>query len=123
MGKLTGAKIEAIEIDADTGGVTRMRGGNQFLSLPAGYLGSSLVGGMMVFAGFNLLASKIISVLIGISFLAVLYWAQNWIARVVSLLYVGMICFSWWFEQGLILTYIVLFLGYAMNQFVYLYIM
>jgi hypothetical protein len=37
-GKCTGAKIESIKIDADTGGLTRMRGGNLRCTLPAGKL-------------------------------------------------------------------------------------
>ena len=35
-GKCTGAKIESITIDADTGGLTRMRGGRACCTLPAG---------------------------------------------------------------------------------------
>ncbi|TIA93178.1 hypothetical protein E3P99_00311 [Wallemia hederae] len=41
-GKLTGAKIESIRLDPHEGGETRMRGGWSFVTLPAGYLGSSL---------------------------------------------------------------------------------
>jgi hypothetical protein len=33
-GLLTGAKIEAIELDLNQGGVTRMRGGNRCCTLP-----------------------------------------------------------------------------------------
>eukprot|EP00158_Paraphelidium_tribonemae_P009884 Partr_v1_DN28990_c1_g1_i1_m25611 putative NA len=111
VGKCTGAKIEAIEVDADTGGVTKMRGGNQWLSLPAGYLGSSFFGGLMVFAGFDMLGSKIVSAIIGVCMLITLYWAKNWIARVISILYIGLIALFWWLEDGLVLPYIVLFIG------------
>ena len=45
-GKLTGAKIESIRLDPHEGGETRMRGGWSFLTLPAGYLGSSLSGSL-----------------------------------------------------------------------------
>lgn len=37
-GKLTGAKIEAIKVNPDEGGVTLMRGGNPYVTLPAGRL-------------------------------------------------------------------------------------
>lgn len=111
VGVCTGAKIEAIEIDVDTGGVTKMRGGNSALVLPAGYIGSSFFGGLMVFAGFDLLAAKIVSVLIGLCFLATLYWSRGIISRIISLLYIGLIAFAWWFEDSLILGYFVLFTG------------
>lgn len=48
MGVCTGAKIESIHLDPNEGGATRMRGGIPFLTLPAGYLGSSFIGAAMV---------------------------------------------------------------------------
>lgn len=48
MGICTGAKIESIHLDPNEGGATRMRGGIPFLTLPAGYLGSSFIGAAMV---------------------------------------------------------------------------
>jgi hypothetical protein len=65
----------------------------------------------MVFAGFDVFASRIVSIIIGLCFILVLYWAKNWIARVICILYVGMIAFFWWFEQSEYLRYIVLFVG------------
>ena len=65
----------------------------------------------MIFAGFNVLASKIVSVIIGICFLLTLYWAKNWIARVLPVLYAGVIVGLWFLEDGLYLPYVVLFLG------------
>lgn len=100
VGKCTGAKIMAIEIDNDTGGVTKMRGGNQWLSLPAGYIGSSFWGGVMVFAGFNTLASKIVGSIIGACFLLVLWWSKGIIPKILAFLYIGLIAFLWWLEDG-----------------------
>lgn len=56
-----------------------MRGGIPQLTLPAGYLGSSFIGGLLVFAGFDALASKIAALILGVMLLAVLYWAKNWL--------------------------------------------
>jgi hypothetical protein len=36
-----------------------MRGGVACITLPAGYLGSSLIGALMIFCGFDLLAAKV----------------------------------------------------------------
>jgi Peptidase M50B-like len=78
-GVLTGAKIESITLDPDEGGLTKMRGGNPYITLPAGYIGSTFWGALMVFAGFNTLASKIVSVIVGAAMLATLFWAKNWL--------------------------------------------
>ncbi|WFC93778.1 ATP adenylyltransferase [Malassezia brasiliensis] len=58
MGVLTCAKIESIQLDPDEGGATRMRGGIHLLTLPAGYLGSSLIGAILIACGFDERASK-----------------------------------------------------------------
>lgn len=111
VGKCTGAKINAIKINDDTSGVTEMRGGNQYLTLPAGYLGTSFLGGLMVFAGFDILASKVVAVLIALTFLLTLYWARNWIARVLPVLCTALLAVLWWYKEGMYLPYAVLFLG------------
>ncbi|KAG8532337.1 uncharacterized protein KY384_003978 [Bacidia gigantensis] len=41
----TGGRVESISLDPHEGGVTHMRGGISAITLPAGYLGSSLIGG------------------------------------------------------------------------------
>ncbi|KAI9292665.1 hypothetical protein K502DRAFT_307466 [Neoconidiobolus thromboides FSU 785] len=110
-GLCTGAKIISIEVDPDEGGVTKMRGGNSFCTLPAGYLGSSLIGAFMIFTGFNILASKVMSIIIGICLLLCLFWARNWLLRGLTLLFVGLIVILWVFDQGDGLRYFVLFMG------------
>ncbi|KAJ1564197.1 hypothetical protein HK096_009177 [Nowakowskiella sp. JEL0078] len=65
-GLCTGAKILGIEVNPNQGGVTKMRGGNPYITLPAGYISSAVWGGVMVFAGFNLLASKVLAVILAV---------------------------------------------------------
>lgn len=80
MGVMTCAKIESVELDPDEGGATRMRGGVRFLTLPAGYLGSSLIGAILIACGFDERASKVASIVIGVFFLFMLWWARrNWL--------------------------------------------
>ena len=45
VGILTGGQVQDIKVFGDTSGVTHALGGNAFLVLNAGYLGSTLVGG------------------------------------------------------------------------------
>ena len=80
MGLLTCAKIESIELDPDEGGATRMRGGIRFFTLPAGYLGSSLIGAILIACGFDERASKVASIVVAVFFLMMLWWARrNWL--------------------------------------------
>jgi hypothetical protein len=65
---------------ADEGGETRMSGGIPWLSLPAGYLGSSFIGACLIACGFDTNASKIASIVMGLFFLFTLWWARrNWL--------------------------------------------
>ncbi|KAI0225737.1 hypothetical protein L0F63_007075 [Massospora cicadina] len=88
-----------------------MRGGAQCWTLPAGYLGSSLIGAFMVFTGFNVMASKVMTVFVGISLLACLYWARNWLLRGLTIVFIAIIVLLWVFGQGDVMRYIVLFMG------------
>lgn len=73
---ITGGRIERIVITADQGGACYCGGGNAFLTLSAGYLGSLAWGGLLVMAGRRLRrVSGWITGLIGVGIvvLAVLY--------------------------------------------------
>ena len=72
---------------ADEGGETRMSGGIPWITLPAGYLGSSLIGACLIACGFDTNASKIACLVLAAFFLFTLWWARrNW-------LYVSMLAF------------------------------
>ncbi|CDS05518.1 hypothetical protein LRAMOSA08046 [Lichtheimia ramosa] len=111
IGCLTCARIEYIIIDEQEGGQTMMQGGNPYCTLPAGYLGSSAIGAILVMCGFNLLASKIASIFLGACLLLTLWWAKNWLTRGIGVAFIGMIVFLWWLVHGVGLKYFVLFIG------------
>lgn len=77
VGLLTGAKIESITLEPNEGGATRMRGGIAWLTLPAGYLGSSFIGAAMIACAFDIRASKVMTIVIGAVFLLTLWWARR----------------------------------------------
>jgi hypothetical protein len=54
-----------------------MSGGVRWLTLPAGYLGSSLIGGCFIACGFDTNASKIASIVMAVFFLFTLWWARK----------------------------------------------
>eukprot|EP00179_Madagascaria_erythrocladioides_P008114 CAMPEP_0198323678 /NCGR_PEP_ID=MMETSP1450-20131203/11851_1 /TAXON_ID=753684 ORGANISM="Madagascaria erythrocladiodes, Strain CCMP3234" /NCGR_SAMPLE_ID=MMETSP1450 /ASSEMBLY_ACC=CAM_ASM_001115 /LENGTH=230 /DNA_ID=CAMNT_0044027407 /DNA_START=90 /DNA_END=782 /DNA_ORIENTATION=+ len=113
-GLLTGASIEGVQVSADEGGATTMRGGIRCITLPAGYLGSNFWGGMMIFCARNDLAAQIIAGLLAAALLAVLFWADTWLTRGLVLFFLGLVA-AFWAIQILTdvasLTYFVLFVG------------
>ncbi|KAF8894798.1 peptidase M50B-like-domain-containing protein [Infundibulicybe gibba] len=112
MGLLTCATIHSIELDPDEGGATSMSGGISWLTLPAGYLGSSFIGACLIACGFNTNASKIASLVLAVFFLFTLWWARR--SMVTWFLVAGMsgLVILFWFVAGSIaLRFFVLFIG------------
>ena len=95
VGVLTCARIHSIELDrerfpfqpspcgysdvriADEGGATSMSGGIPWLTLPAGYLGSGLIGAALIACGFDTNASKVASLVLAVFFIFTLWWARR----------------------------------------------
>lgn len=108
MACCTGGRVESISLDPHEGGVTHMRGGKQFLTLPAGYLGSSLIGALLTFCGFNIVASKVASIVLGVCFLLTLWWARkDWLTIVTILIAVGLLVGFWFIGHGEALRFVV----------------
>jgi hypothetical protein len=62
---------------ADEGGATRLSGGVTWLTLPAGYLGSSLIGAALIACGFDTNASKVACLVLAVFFVCTLWWARR----------------------------------------------
>ncbi|KAJ3342716.1 hypothetical protein HDU93_001288 [Gonapodya sp. JEL0774] len=88
---LTGGHVEGIELDPHLGGVTHTRGGISKISLPAGYIGSTFWGALMLFAGFDTTASKYVSIVVAAVMLLILLWARNWLARGIAVAFAAVI--------------------------------
>lgn len=112
MACCTGGKVESISLDPREGGVTHMRGGISAVTLPAGYLGSSLIGALLIFCGFDIVASKVASIILGVCFLLTLWWARrDWLTIITVLLAIGLIIACWFIAHAEALRYVVLFIG------------
>ncbi|KAF9082913.1 hypothetical protein BGX27_004350, partial [Mortierella sp. AM989] len=83
----------------------------QCLALPAGYLGSSLLGGILVFCGFNVTASKGAAIMLILCLVLTMFWARNFLAFGICLFFAGIVGFLWWLDGGKHLKYFTLFLG------------
>lgn len=112
MGLLTGAKIESITLEPNEGGATRMRGGIAWMTLPAGYLGSSLLGAAMIACAFDIRASKIMTFVLAFFFILTLWWARrDWLVWVLLICMAGLIVGFWFIANGAALQFLVLFIG------------
>ncbi|RAL12217.1 M50 family metallopeptidase [Aspergillus homomorphus CBS 101889] len=108
----TGGRVKSISLDPHEGGVTHMSGGISAVTLPAGYLGSSIIGSLLIFAGFDIVASKVASIVLGVCFLLTLWWARkDWLTIVTILLAVGLLVACWFIAHGQALKWVVLFIG------------
>lgn len=109
---LTGGKVESISLDPREGGVTHMRGGIGAFTLPAGYLGSSLIGALLIFCGFDIVASKIASLVLAVCFLVTLWWGKkDWLTISTILAAVGLLVACWFIAHAEALRFVVLFIG------------
>ncbi|XP_022893488.1 uncharacterized protein LOC111407985 [Olea europaea var. sylvestris] len=116
--KLTCGKVEGIQVHANEGGVTQTRGGVYWLILPAGYLGSSFWGMVLILASTNLLTARIAAGCLILSLLIVLCIAKNWTLRGLCIGFIIFIGIIWVLQEMTkvrILRYIILFIG-VMNS-------
>ncbi|KAG5634771.1 hypothetical protein H0H81_000841 [Sphagnurus paluster] len=63
---LSGGRILRITIDPHIGGATIVEGGRPTFILASGYVGSTLLGGLFVLAGYSTLVAKIMSFVLGV---------------------------------------------------------
>lgn len=108
----TGGRVESISLDPHEGGVTHMRGGISAITLPAGYLGSSFIGALLIFCGFDIVASKVASIALGVGFLLTLWWARrDWLTIGTVVASVGLLVACWFIKHAEPLRFVVLFIG------------
>ncbi|RGP67227.1 peptidase m50blike domain-containing [Fusarium sporotrichioides] len=109
---LTGGRVKSISLDPNEGGVTHHIGGANAIVLPAGYLGSSIIGALLTFCGFNIVASKVASIVLGVCFLLTLWWGKrDWLTILTVLLAVGLLVACWFIKHAEALRFVVLFIG------------
>ena len=85
-----------------------MQGGISAVTLPAGYLGSSLIGALLIFCGFDIVASKIASIVLGVCFLLTLWWARkDWLTIGTIILAVGLLVVCWFINHAEPLRFVV----------------
>ena len=104
---LTGGEVISLSISADQGGAVWSRGGNRFLTLTAGYLGSLLIGVGLLIAATRTKADRAIMAGCGI------------IMLIIAALYVrDSFALSFVIGAGIVMLAMARFLGHAANDMV-----
>lgn len=85
-------------------------------ALPLGFVASILVGGLLTFCGFDILASKIASFILGLMWLALIISNGFTLDGFLCLCAAGLMIGLWWADHAFGLRLFVLFLG-VMNSF------
>ena len=111
MALLTGARMHSITIQMDESGATRFSGGHHCLILPAGYIGSTLMGALLLFMGFGYRTSKYVSLGVVVILLLTLWFAGNLFALFSSLALGAMLLVAFFYKDGAYTRHYVLFLG------------
>ena len=63
---MTGGTVIKVTIDPNVGGATIVQGGSPTFTLSAGYLGSTIMGALLILAGWNTLVAKVMSFVVGL---------------------------------------------------------
>ncbi|XP_017248407.1 uncharacterized protein LOC108219453 isoform X2 [Daucus carota subsp. sativus] len=115
--------VEGIQVHADEGGSTQTRGGVYWFILPAGYLGSSFWGMVLILASTNLLAARIGAGCLVIALIIVLLIAKNWTLRALCIGFIVFIAIIWVLQETTdirVLRYVILFIGENSNSSLFL---
>ena len=80
---LSGGRILKITIDPHVGGATIVEGGTPGFVLSSGYIGSTLLGGAFVLAGWDTLVAKVLSFVLGVGLVLPLVLVRDklWVNR------------------------------------------
>jgi len=108
---MTGGTITRMSIDPILGGFTTVQGGHPPSILCAGYVGSTVMGGLFILGGFDTLAAKILSFVAGIGLIAPLSLVRDKLTIILTLAYEGLLVGFWFIDHAQALRWFMLFLG------------
>jgi len=113
-----------ITIDPHVGGATIVEGGHPGFVLSSGYIGSTLLGGAFVLAGWDTLVAKILSFVLGVGLVMPLVLVRDklyvlllvdciqliltWTRRtiVLTLCYEGLLIGFWFIDHGWVICFL-----------------
>ncbi|KAF9005917.1 peptidase M50B-like-domain-containing protein [Cyathus striatus] len=108
---LSGGRILKITIDPHVGGATIVEGGRPTFILSAGYIGSTLLGGAFILAGWDTLVAKILSFVLGVGLIMPLVLVRDKLTILLTFCYEGLMIGFWFVDHGQALRWYCLFIG------------
>ncbi|KAF9485464.1 hypothetical protein BDN70DRAFT_795804, partial [Pholiota conissans] len=116
---LSGGRILKITIDPHVGGATIVEGGSPGFTLSAGYIGSTLLGGTFVLAGWDTLVAKIMSFVLGVGLVLPLVLVRDKLTILLTICYEALLIGFWFVDHGQALRWYCLFIGVMNPNFWY----
>lgn len=111
MAWLTGGSMGSIEIKMDESGATRFHGGFVCAILPAGYIGSTLLGALLLFMAFGRRTARATSVGVMVILAITFIWASGWFTYVASAALLTLLAGAIWFQEGAYTRHFLIVLG------------
>ncbi|KAL0567642.1 hypothetical protein V5O48_014350 [Marasmius crinis-equi] len=108
---LSGGRILRVSIDPHMGGATIVEGGRPPIILASGYLGSTLLGGLFILAGWDVLVAKVMSFVLGVGLIIPLRLVRDKLTILLTILYEGLLIGFWFVDHGSALRWYCLFVG------------
>ncbi|KAF8909411.1 peptidase M50B-like-domain-containing protein [Gymnopilus junonius] len=108
---LSGGRILKITIDPHVGGATIVEGGTPGFVLSSGYIGSTLLGGAFVLAGWDTLVAKILSFVLGVGLVLPLVLVRDKLTILLTLCYEALLVGFWFVDHAQALRWYCLFIG------------
>jgi hypothetical protein len=114
-GLLSGGQVHSIHIDASSGGLTEIVGGSHWLVGPAGYVGASIVGAVIIwFSRSEKGAQNTLRALAVLLTLGLVFWVRSDAWGIFSgIIWVGVLLGAATFLKGLPLLFAAQFVGIA----------
>ncbi|KAF8957473.1 peptidase M50B-like-domain-containing protein [Flammula alnicola] len=108
---LSGGRILKITIDPHVGGATIVEGGHPGFVLSSGYIGSTLLGGAFVLAGWDTLVAKVLSFVLGVGLVMPLVLVRDKLTILLTICYEALLVGFWFVDHGQALRWYCLFVG------------
>jgi len=120
---LSGGKVTSVTIDPMLGGCTRVDGGRPGFILSAGYIGSTVLGGVYVLAAWHTLGAKIASFVTVVGIICPLVKVRDKLTFILAFFWLALLTGAWFIDHASPLRWYALWLGilhvfYALWDFV-----
>lgn len=103
--------MHSIDINMDESGLTRFSGGWYCAIVPAGYIGTSLSGSILLFTGFSPRASRWAAGVVGIILGITCFWAGSVMTLIMAIGLALLLGLAVFYQEGKYTQYLILFMG------------